>query len=79
MQLRNQYFDLNNGILVKYQGSLYYGSDAMHLLALLGSPVNLFNKINEILFKFKIVKFLGHPIFKFIRSCLLKILDIKKL
>ena len=78
-EVNNHNYDLNNGILVKYQGSLYYGNDAMHLLALLGSPVDLFNKINTILFKFKILVTICYPIFKFIRSCLLKILDVKKI
>ena len=78
-EVNNHNYDLNNGILVKYQGSLYYGNDAMHLLALLGSPVDLFNKINVILFKFKILVILCYPIFKFIRNCLLKILDVKKI
>ena len=78
-EVNNHNYDLNNGILVKYQGNLYYGNDAMHLLALLGSPVDLFNKINTILFKFKILVIICYPIFKFFRNCLLKILNIKKI
>ena len=78
-EVNNHNFDLNNGILVKYQGSLYYGNDAMHLLALLGSPVDIFNKINVVLFKYKVLVVICYPIFKFVRSCLLKILGVKKI
>jgi predicted DCC family thiol-disulfide oxidoreductase YuxK len=78
-EINNHKYDLNKGILVKYQESLYFGNDAMHLLALLGSPVDLFNKINVTLFKSKILLAICYPVFKFIRSCLLKILDVKKI
>ncbi|WP_140986006.1 DCC1-like thiol-disulfide oxidoreductase family protein [Asticcacaulis tiandongensis] len=36
--------DLNEGIVVKYQGQFYHGAEALHLLALLGSAHNGFNR-----------------------------------
>ena len=37
--------NLDEGMAVYYQGSLYVGSDAVHLLALLTTPVDLANRL----------------------------------
>src|SRR5690349_6232109 len=46
-----QGYDLNEGILIWYQGSYYYGADAMHFLALISSSSDFFNKLNHFLFR----------------------------
>ncbi len=78
-EAKKQGYDLDEGMVVKYQGASYYGKDAMHILAMLGSPVSLFNKINAFLFKSKILAALFYPIFKFIRRCLLLIRGVQKI
>ena len=39
-EAKKQGYDLDEGIVVKYQGASYYGKDVMHILAMLGSPVS---------------------------------------
>lgn len=77
--MAKQQFDLHKGIVVIYQGKSYYGKDAMHLLAMLGSQVGWFNRMNVFLFKSKILSAIFYPIFKFIRRCLLMVLGVQKI
>jgi predicted DCC family thiol-disulfide oxidoreductase YuxK len=42
--------DLNNGMVVKWDDRFYYGSDALHVLAMLGSEGGVFSRINQMLF-----------------------------
>tara|TARA_B100000989_G_scaffold287898_1_gene257988 strand:- start:1299 stop:2342 length:1044 start_codon:yes stop_codon:yes gene_type:complete len=64
-------YDLNEGIIVKYNDHFYYGTDAIHMLALLSSPVGIFNRLNASLFKYKLSAKLLYPFFKAIRKLLL--------
>jgi predicted DCC family thiol-disulfide oxidoreductase YuxK len=79
LEAKNHGYDLDEGLLVKYQGQFYYGKDGMHILAILGSKSNLFNKINSTLFRSKILLTILYPVLKFIRRCLLMILGVKKI
>ena len=79
LEAKNHGYDLDEGLLVKYQGQFYYGKDGMHILAILGSKSDLFNKTNSTLFKSKILLTILYPILKFIRRCLLMILGVKKI
>jgi predicted DCC family thiol-disulfide oxidoreductase YuxK len=64
-------YDLNEGIIIKYNDRFYYGTDAIHMLALLSSPVGIFNRLNAFLFKHKLSAKLLYPFFKIIRRLLL--------
>lgn len=64
-------YNLNEGIVVLYQNQIYYSSDAIHLLALLSSPSNFFNRINAKLFKYKAIAKSIYPFAKGIRRVLL--------
>lgn len=64
-------YDLNEGILVKYNEQYYYGADAIHFLALIGSSSTTFNKINSVLFKYKWLSHFLYPFFKFGRNSIL--------
>lgn len=67
----NKGYDLNEGILVKYNNQYYYGVDAVHFLALIGSPSDTFNKINCFLFKYKWLSYGLYPLFKIVRNIIL--------
>jgi predicted DCC family thiol-disulfide oxidoreductase YuxK len=41
---------IDEGFVVDANGRLYHGADALHALALLTSPVGVFNRINPIIF-----------------------------
>jgi predicted DCC family thiol-disulfide oxidoreductase YuxK len=72
-------YDLNEGILVIFQDKYYHGKDAMNLLAMIGSPSDLLNKINIVIFRSKILTSIFYPLLKFIRNSLLFLLKIEKI
>src|ERR1700724_2172745 len=39
-------YDLNEGMLFEYNGTVYFGADAVNILATLSTPVSTFNRIN---------------------------------
>src|SRR3546814_20760844 len=43
--------DIDQGMVVKTAGRLYYGSDAIHTLAIVGSRSGLFNTLNHYVFR----------------------------
>ncbi len=49
--LKAQGFNLNDGMLLSYQGQLFYGDKAVHMMATLSTPHNTFNRINAMLFR----------------------------
>lgn len=49
-EIRALGLDLNEGMAVRWNGRLYYGADAMHLLGMLGTEGTFFNKLNRALF-----------------------------
>ncbi len=67
-------FDLNEGMVVKWDGKIYYGSDAMHMLALLGSDLSLFNRLNRWLFSRQRLAHMLYPFFVGSRKLTLRIL-----
>ncbi len=49
-EVRRAGLDLDAGMAVRWQGRLYHGAEALHVLALLGSETGLFNRLNHWLF-----------------------------
>ncbi len=49
-QVREARLDLDQGMAVIWQGRLYHGAEALHVLALLGSEDGVFNRVNRWLF-----------------------------
>lgn len=67
-------FDIDDGMVLKMGEQLYYGSDAIHALALISSRSGIFNRINYWLFKSHHVSRLLYPVLAACRLVLLKIL-----
>ncbi len=57
-------FELDEGMVVKYKGKYYTGAEAMNILALLGSPSNIFNYINNIIFSVKWLAVIFYPVLR---------------
>lgn len=72
-------YDLNEGIIVKYNDQFYYGTDAIHVLALLSTPVGIFNRLNSLIFRHTLSAKLLYPFFKTIRKLLLIIRKTPKI
>jgi len=71
--------DIDQGMVLIIGEKLYYGSDAMHALALISSRSGIFNRINYWIFKSKSVSSLLYPVLRIFRNLLLKILRKTKI
>ena len=72
-------YDLNEGMLFDYNGTVYFGADAINVLATLSTPVKTFNRINGALLSKRHVARVFYPIFKFCRTITLKLRRIPKI
>jgi len=72
-------WDIDQGMVVKVGDELYYGSDSVHVLALLGTNKGLFNRVAYWLFRSKTVSQVLYPLLRFVRNLLLKTLGKKKI
>lgn len=71
--------DIDQGMVLKIDDSLYYGSDAIHMLTLIGTKSGVFNRLNYIFFGSKTLSRIAYPVFKFFRNLLLKMLGKTKI
>lgn len=71
--------DIDQGMVLKMDGLLYYGADAIHLLALLSSRSGLFNRLNYWLFSSKKISDILYPVLRSCRNVLLKLLGKTKI
>jgi predicted DCC family thiol-disulfide oxidoreductase YuxK len=71
--------DIDQGMVLKMGDQLYYGSDAMHALALISSRSGLLNRVNYWIFKSKSVSSWLYPVLRLFRTLLLKMLGKTKI
>ena len=69
--------NIDQGMVVKINDAIYYGPEAIRILALLSTPVGIFNRVNYLFFGSKIGSRVFYPIGKAFRTVLLKVLGIK--
>ena len=78
-EITAQGLDIDQGMVLKMGGQLYYGADAIHALALIGGRSGIFNRMNYWMFKSKTASSIFYPILRFFRNLLLKILGKSKI
>lgn len=78
-EITRQGLDIDQGMVLKVGDVLYYGSDAIHALSLLGSPSGVFNRMNYWLFRSKARATFFYPLLRNCRNLLLKILRKTKI
>ena len=71
--------DIDQGMVLKMGDQLYYGSDAIHALALISSRSGVFNRFNYWMFKSRTISSWLYPMLRFCRNMLLKILGKTKI
>ena len=71
--------DIDQGMVVKVGGQLYYGADAIHTLALLSSRSDLFNKLSYYAFWSNTLSRILYPALRTCRNLLLKIMGKTKI
>ena len=64
--------DIDQGMVLKIGDELYYGSDAIHALALISSRSGLLNRLNYWVFRSRALSRLIYPLLRFFRNMLLK-------
>lgn len=72
-------WDIDEGMVLKVGDELYYGSEAIHVLALLGTSKDLVNKLNYVIFASKPMARIVYPLCKQVRTILLWALRIPKI
>lgn len=72
-------WDIDQGMVLKMGGQFYYGSDAIHALALISSRSGIFNRANYWIFKSRILSTILYPVLRFCRNFLLKLLGVTKI
>jgi hypothetical protein len=72
-------FDVDDGMIVALDEQIYYGAEAVHVLALLSSPSGVFNRCNRLIFSRRWLAKLFYPILVSGRNILLTLLGRKKI
>ncbi|WP_265519077.1 DCC1-like thiol-disulfide oxidoreductase family protein [Nitratireductor luteus] len=71
--------DIDQGMVVKKDGRLYYGGEAIHVLAGLSSRTGVFNRMSYYLFRSRTAAHLLYPPLRACRNLLLKALGKTKI
>lgn len=71
--------DIDQGMVLKLQGRVYYGSEAMHVLSLLSTRSGIFNRINFWVFRSRWLSRVLYPIFRTFRNLFLKARRVSKI
>jgi len=70
-RLEERGYDLDQGMVVDIDGKLYAGADAVNRLALLSTPVGIFNRLNALAHSNSIVASILYPVLRAGRWCIL--------
>ncbi len=71
--------DIDQGMVLRTADGLFYGAEAIHQLALLGTRSDPFNLLNYAVFHWRWASELGYPVLRFFRNMLLKLLGRTKI
>ena len=79
VDINSQELDIDQGMVLKMGNKIYYGSDAIHMLALISSRSGVLNRLNYWFFKSESRSRVLYPILLSSRNLLLKILGKSKI
>jgi|SRR5690606_1265232 len=71
--------DIDQGMVVKIGNEIYYGPDAIHVIALMSTNTGFFNRVAYWSFRSRAVSKILYPILKSARNLLLKMLGKTKI
>lgn len=78
-EVREAGLDINQGMVVKYQGRLYHGADAMHVISLLSTRLPLFNSLMALMFSSRTVARVLYPLLRGGRNLTLRLMGRKRI
>lgn len=71
--------DIDEGMVVKTGDQIYYGADAIHVLALMSSRSGFFNRFNYWVFRSATFSRVLYPLLRSCRGLLLKLLRVTRI
>lgn len=77
-EVRRAGLDLDGGMVLKMGDRYYHGADCIHVLALLGSPSDAFNRVNAAVFRSERLSRLLYPVLRAGRNATLRLLGRSK-
>jgi len=77
--ISNAGLDIDQGMVLKKDGVMHYGSDAINELGKIGRRKGWFNRLNRFFFQSRLLSHIMYPVFKFFRNILLKIMGKTKI
>lgn len=69
--------DIDQGMVLKVRGQLYYGDSAMYLITLMSTRAGWFNRVSFLFFGTRFAARTFYPAGKAVRNLLLKVLGIR--
>ena len=78
-EITSKGLDIDQGMVLKVENVLYYGSDAIHALSWMSSPSGVFNRVNYWIFRSQRLSRILYPALRFFRKLLLKALRKTKI
>ncbi len=78
-EISNMGLDIDQGMVLKMGETIYYGSDAIHALALISCRSGIINRLNYWIIKSKGLSKVLYPVLRFLRNILLKLLGLSKI
>ena len=75
--LKSINIDINEGMIVVFDKKIYFGSDAINIISILGRKDSIINNVIISIFKYKVISQLLYPLLKLGRRLLLFILGKK--
>ena len=79
LELKQANLNIDDGKVVKINNTFYQGAEAQHVLAMIGTDEDWFNRLNVWLFRSKWIAKLIYPIMRYIRFLTLKLNKISKI
>jgi predicted DCC family thiol-disulfide oxidoreductase YuxK len=76
-EIRQAGLDINQGMVVRHQGRLYHGADAMHVMSLLSTRSSFFNGIMALMFTNERVARVLYPVLRAGRNLTLRLMGRK--
>lgn len=71
--------NLDEGMVIKFLDTCYFGADALHVMALLGTGQGWFNRMNAWLFRSKTLSRLLYPPMRAARNLFIRLKGISKI
>jgi predicted DCC family thiol-disulfide oxidoreductase YuxK len=78
-EVRRLGFDVDTGMVLKFNGNYYHGADCIHALALLTTPSGWFNRVNAWVFRSARVSKVLYPVLRAGRNLTLRLLGRTRL